>query len=65
MGVPRNEKLKTLLETLPPHTVVTSKRLNVLNISPQHVQNYLKSGWVDAVAAWCEGDDLVGMARGD
>ena len=51
MRVSRNEKLKTLLETLPPHTVVTSTQLNVLKISPQHVQNYLKSGWVDAVAA--------------
>lgn len=51
MSISRNEKLKKLLETLLPHTVVTSRRLNALKISPQHVQNYLKNGWIDAIGA--------------
>ena len=51
MSVSRNEKLKNLLDTWQPHTVVTSVQLNALKISPQHVQNYLKNGWMDAVAA--------------
>ena len=46
MDVSSGRKLKNLLETTLPHSVVTSAMLNGLGISPSLVQEYVKNGWL-------------------
>lgn len=46
MDVSSGRKLKNLLETALPHSVVTSAMLNGLGISPSLVQEYVKNGWL-------------------
>lgn len=47
MGILRTKKLKTLLDEWQPGTVMTSARLKSLGITPQHVQKYVASNWVE------------------
>jgi hypothetical protein len=46
MDVSSGRKLKNLLETMRPHSVVTSAMLTGLGISPSLVQEYVKNGWL-------------------
>ena len=39
------------MTTLHSHSVVTSAYLKNMQISPQHVQKYLKSGWIEALGS--------------
>lgn len=50
MGIGRTDKLKTLLELWQPQTIMTSKQLKLLGITPQHVQKYVASKWVEVVS---------------
>ncbi len=50
MSIGRADKLKTLLELWQPETIMTSKQLKLLGITPQHVQKYVASKWVEVVS---------------
>jgi len=47
MSVPREKKLKNLLEQWPPGLVATSTWLKTFGIFTQLTQRYLKSGWIE------------------
>ena len=49
MSISRADKLKTLMDEWQPRTVMTSARLKSLGITPQHVQKYVASNWVEPV----------------
>lgn len=46
MSIESSDKLKTLLHSWKPNTVMTYMPLRSMNITPQHMQKYVASGWV-------------------
>lgn len=51
MSVQEHGKLNRLLQSVPRETVVTSSRLNELEISPQLARKYVQSGWLKRVGS--------------
>ena len=49
MRLARAEKLRPFLAAWEPHTVATSARLRRLGITAQDVQNYVSTGWLQAL----------------
>ncbi|MBN8647527.1 MAG: type IV toxin-antitoxin system AbiEi family antitoxin [Caulobacterales bacterium] len=51
MSIESSDKLKTLLYSWKPNTVMTYAPLRSMNITPQHMQKYVASGWVVPVGS--------------
>lgn len=49
MGIPRLEKLKSMLDAWEPHCVATTAYLKTKGITAQDLQNYTSSGWLTSL----------------
>ena len=62
MGIESGNKLKRLLHSWKPNTVMTYSSLRAMAVSPQHMQKYVASGWVLPVGsgAFVKANETVG-----